>query len=196
VIGGSSGALEPLRRVVGMLPPRLPIAVCVAIHTSPDAAGHLDRILNQAGRWPAAYGQDGEALSAGRIYLAPPDRHLLVDAGRIRVTRGPCEHRFRPAIDPLFRTAAAAYRERVVGILLSGGRDDGVREMRAITQGGGTAVAQDPDEALVRILPESAVRDAGVDHVVVAARIAPLIVALAGRTNDRYRVRGPNPYHA
>src|SRR5206468_2897234 len=113
------------------------------------------------------------------IYVAPPDHHLLVEAGRVRVTRGPKENRFRPAVDPLFRSAALAYGPRVVGVILTGALDDGAAGAWAVKACGGVAVVQDPEEALFSSMPRSAMRLARVDHCLRLAEIPPLLARLA-----------------
>src|SRR5438105_1971968 len=116
VIGASAGGVEALRALVRDLPPDLPAAVCVVLHVAPHAPSMLPIILSRAGPLPAQHPVDGAAIQAGRIYVAPPDHHLLVERGVLRVLRGPKENRSRPAVDPLFRTAARAYGPRVVGV--------------------------------------------------------------------------------
>ena len=147
VVGASIGGLEALRSIVAGLPPDLPAAVCVVWHLAPDSPALLPEILARAGPLPALHPQDGDALQPGRIYVAPPDQHLLLEAGRLRLSRGPKENRFRPAIDPLFRSAARAYGPRVIGVILSGALDDGTAGMAAIKARGGLTVIQDPREA-------------------------------------------------
>jgi two-component system chemotaxis response regulator CheB len=178
VIGGSAGAIEALRRIVRALPAAFPGAIFVVVHMSPESPGVLPSILSRASRIPVAMAVDREKISPNRIYVAPPDHHLLLKRGYVRVTRGPRENRFRPAVDPLFRTAAAAYGPRVVGVILSGGQDDGVLGLSQIKRQGGIAIAQDPDEAEAPSMPESAIRQVAVDHVVRAEDIPPLIAGL------------------
>lgn len=149
VVGASAGGFGVLQRLAAGLPPDLPAALFVVWHLSPDSQGVLPQVLGRAGPLPAAHAIAGETISAGRIYVAPPDHHLLVERGHVRVTRGPKEHRFRPAVDPLFRSAASAYGPRVVGVVLSGALDDGAAGLRAIKRRGGVAVAQDPLDAEV-----------------------------------------------
>jgi hypothetical protein len=140
VIGGSAGSLAPLITLVTILPPDLPAAVCVARHTSPHARNMVPLILSKAGPLPATEAVDGEPLQPGHIYVAPPGYHLVLTPEGLRVSRSATENRFRPAIDPLFRSAAVAYGPRVVGVLLSGGQDDGTAGLWAIKQQGGIAV--------------------------------------------------------
>src|SRR5690348_15300508 len=145
VVGGSARGLEGLLAIASGLPADLPAAVLVAIHTSPTSPGLLPEILARSGPLPAAQAADGEPVSPGRIYVAAPDHHLLLEPGRVRVTRGPKENRFRPAVDPLFRSAALAYGPRVVGVILSGGLDDGAAGLWAVKTRGGVAIVQDPE---------------------------------------------------
>src|SRR5262249_2346422 len=119
VIGASTGGVEALIQIVHGLPADLPAALCVVLHVPPGTST-LPQILSHYGPLPAADGEDGEPLRPGRIYVAPPNRHLLVERGRLVVRHGPRENRVRPAIDPLFRSAALAYGPRVVGVVLTG----------------------------------------------------------------------------
>jgi two-component system chemotaxis response regulator CheB len=138
----------------------------------------LDAILTRVGRLAARNAKDRERLQPGRIYVAVPDCHLLIEPGRVRVTRGPRENRFRPAIDPLFRSAAQVYGPAAIGVILTGSLDDGTAGLWAIKQLGGTAIVQHPDEAMFPGMPRSALAHVRVDHVVTLAEIAPLLVRL------------------
>lgn len=184
VIGGSSGALEALRVVAAGLPPDLEAAVFVVIHTSPNSPGVLDRILSRAGLLPARYAVDGEPIVAGRIYVARADRHLLIGHGRVRLTRGPRENRFRPAVDPLFRTAAAAYGSAVLGVILSGGQDDGATGLGMIKTRGGLAIVQDPADAVAPGMPTAAISHVAADYIVPAADMSAVITRVV---RDRIR---------
>lgn len=181
VIGGSAGALQPVLDLVRDLPTDLPAAVCVVIHTSPQSPGRLPEIVQRATDLPCKYPQDGEPLRPGHVYLAPADRHLLIEPGRLRLTRGPRENGFRPAIDPLFRTAARAYGSRVAGVVLSGSLDDGSYGLEVIKQAGGLAVVQDPDDAMMTSMPRAALSTVEVDHVAAAAELGPLLARLCQR---------------
>lgn len=186
VIGGSAGALGALRRVVRALPHGFKGSLFVVIHTAPHGSGALPAILARAGALPAEAATDGVHVRQGRIYVARPDHHLLLEPGRIRVTRGPRENRFRPAVDPLFRTAAAAYGPRVIGVILSGGQDDGVFGLALIKRHGGIAIAQDPADAETPSMPQNAIRQVHVDHVLRAEDIGTMISGLVpGATGER-----------
>ncbi len=179
VIGASAGGIEPIRTILGGLPADFPGSLFVVMHTSPDAPGVLDVIFNTAGALPAVVAKDGERIVPGRVYVARSDHHLLIEPGRVRLTRGPKENRFRPAVDPLFRSAAQTYGPRVVGIILSGGLDDGTSGLWTVKQLGGTAIVQDPREAWAPSMPQSALRHVRADEVLPVSEIAPLLVRLA-----------------
>src|SRR5262249_39575086 len=150
VIGASAGGLQPLRQLVAGLPRHLRAAVLVVLHSSSEGLGLLPQVLAKVGHLPAKHPTDREAIRHGQIYVAPPDRHmLLVRGGVVSLTRGPRENGFRPAVDPLFRTAARTFGARTVGVVLSGALDDGTRGLLQIKQAGGVAIVQDPSEATV-----------------------------------------------
>lgn len=179
VIGASTGGVEALMKLAGGLPADLPAAVFVVLHIPPQATSTLPNLLTRAGPLPAAHPVDNEPIRAGRIYIAPPDVHLLVERGRIRVVRGPKENRHRPAVDPLFRSAAQAYGPRVVGVILTGALDDGTAGLLAVKRRGGVAVVQDPDDALFAGMPASALQYVAVDHRPPLSGIAPLLARIA-----------------
>lgn len=181
VVGASTGGIEALRTLLGALPREFAATVFVVQHLSPHVPSLLPAILERAASLHVEAARDGEEFRPGRVYVAPPDRHLLLEpGGRMRLTRGPKESRFRPAVDPLFRSAARAYGPRVVGVILTGGLDDGTMGLLEIKRGGGTAVVQDPDDALVPSMPQSALRHVRVDYCLPLAEIGPLLVRLAG----------------
>jgi two-component system chemotaxis response regulator CheB len=180
-IGASAGGLDALRHLVRLLPADFPAPILVVVHTAPQSPGVLDAGLSRWGPLPAVRPRDGARLEPRRIYVAPPDFHLLVEPGRVRVTRGPRENRFRPAIDPLFRSAAQVFGPAAIGVVLSGNLDDGAAGLRAIKQLGGVAIVQDPDEAMFPSMPLSALASADVDHVLPAAAIPPLLARLTSR---------------
>jgi two-component system chemotaxis response regulator CheB len=184
VIGASAGGVEAVLALAGGVPAGLPAAVFVVIHMSPTAPGFLPGLVDRAGPLPAGYAEDGAEVLPGRIYLASVDHHLLIERDgarrrRMRVWRGPKENGFRPAIDPLFRSAARAYGARAVGVILSGYLDDGTLGLMLIKRRGGVAVVMDPRPAACPDLPRSAVRNVDVDYVVPLAEMPRLFARLA-----------------
>lgn len=184
VVGASAGGVEALGRLVRGLPADLPAAIFVVVHFPPHGTSVLPHILSRAGPLPAAHARDRERIEPGRIYVASPDLHLLVRRGEVRVVRGPRENAARPAIDPLFRSAAAAYGRRVVGVVLSGNLDDGTAGLFAVKARGGVAVVQDPDEAAYPGMPASAIANVAVDRVLPVGEIAAELVRLAHDGTD------------
>jgi two-component system, chemotaxis family, protein-glutamate methylesterase/glutaminase len=181
VIGASAGGVEALTKLVRDLPPDIPAAIFVTVHFPPDATSALARILRRSGSLNAVHAVDGQAIAERTIYLAPPDNHLLLLRDSVRLYRGPRENGNRPAVDPMFRSAALAYGPRVIGVLLSGNLDDGTSGLLAIKRRGGIAVVQDPAEAMFPSMPQSAVDHVAVDHVVKLDRMASLLAELAQR---------------
>ncbi len=180
VIGASGGGVSALSRMCRELPAGLQAAVFVVLHIGARTS-NLPGILSSSGALPASHAVDGEIPQPGRIYVAPPDRHMLLDNDRICLTRGPKENHTRPAIDPLFRSAALSRGRRVMGIVLSGYLDDGTAGLRAIKQCGGIAMAQDPSDAEAKSMPLSALRNVEIDHCASVELLARQLGALAGR---------------
>jgi len=178
VIGASAGGVETLSTLVESLPPDLPAAVLVVVHIPSHTTSMLPAILQRRGRMPAVHPDDGTVLRDGVIYVAPPDRHMLVQRGHVRLTRGPRENGHRPAADPLFRSAAGAYGTRVIGVVLSGNLDDGTAGLAAVQRHGGVTVVQDPADALYAGMPLSAINGLNVDHVVPLAALPALLSEL------------------
>jgi two-component system, chemotaxis family, protein-glutamate methylesterase/glutaminase len=179
VVGASAGGMDALQKLVGKLPADYPGSVFIVWHLSPGIRSMLPEVLTRSGPLPATHPKDGDPIEPGRIYVAPSDHHLLVERGYVRVKRGPKENRFRPAVDPLFRSAAYTYGARVVGVVLSGALDDGTSGLWTIKLRGGTAIVQDPSDASHRSMPLSALEYVQADHKLPAARIGALIGALA-----------------
>jgi two-component system, chemotaxis family, protein-glutamate methylesterase/glutaminase len=178
VVGTSAGGVEALQAIARGLPADLEAAVLVVMHSSPQGPYLLPEILSKAGPLKALKSVDGARIENGKIYIAPPDHHLLVKGHFLSLSRGPKENRSRPAIDPLFRTAAASYGPRVIGVILTGMLDDGTAGLSAVKQRGGIAVVQDPKDALYSSMPKSALRYVGADHIVPLSGIAALLARL------------------
>ena len=177
-IGASAGGLEPLVAILRPLPRSIDAAILVAMHVRASGNGILPEILARDTELPVRFATDGEPLQSGRIYVARPDYHLLVEAHRVRVRHGPRENGFRPAIDPLFRTAARDFGAGAIGVILSGALSDGTYGLSVIKHHGGTTIVQDPDEAQISSMPRSAITAIDVDYVLPAGRIADRLIQL------------------
>jgi two-component system chemotaxis response regulator CheB len=175
VVGASAGGLQALEQLVSLLPADLPASVFVVQHLAPENSGValLERLSTHALACKVA--ADGEAFRRNTIYIAPADHHLLVKPRTLLVTKGARENRFRPAIDPLFRSAAVAHGPRAIGVVLTGYLDDGTAGMEAIHQCGGTTIVQDPAEAAYPDMPNNVLRHMAVDHCVPLKGIATLV---------------------
>jgi len=184
VMGGSAGALESLRCIVSRLPADLPAAILLVVHVAQDYPSILPEILSACGSLRAIHPHNKQRVENGMIYVAPPDHHLLLEDASIVLSRGPRENRHRPAIDPLFRSAARTYDARVAGVILSGELDDGSAGLMAVRMRGGIAIVQDPNEAIAPEMPRRAIQYAGADYVLPAAAIAELLIQLAARTES------------
>lgn len=181
VIGCSMGGVEALQTLVGGLPAKFDASLFVVLHIAPETTSFLPDILSRAGDLPASHARDGERFHTGHIYVAPPDHHLMLEQGKMRVTRGPKENRHRPAIDPLFRSAARFYGRRVIGVLLTGSLDDGTAGLLNIKRRGGVAVVQDPEEALAEDMPRNAIESMPIDYVARVAKMPNLLTKLASQ---------------
>jgi two-component system, chemotaxis family, protein-glutamate methylesterase/glutaminase len=179
VIGTSAGGLKALGAILGALPADVNAVLFIVQHLAADKPSILPQILADVGALPASHPSDGETIQTGHVYIAPPDYHLLVNQGSMRVVRGSQENRFRPAIDALFRSAAHAYGSRVVGVVLTGYLDDGTVGLQAIKQRGGVAIVQDPNEAEYPNMAKSALRYVKVDYCLPLVEIPDLLVRLS-----------------
>jgi two-component system chemotaxis response regulator CheB len=177
-MGASAGGVEALTRVVRDLPPELAAAICIVLHVAPSSPSMLAHILDRVGKLTCRPARDGERLREGVILVATPDHHLTIEDSRVRLTVGPRENGHRPSIDVLFRSAARAFDSRVVGVVLSGTRDDGSAGLAVIKANGGAAVVQDPNEALYGGMPSSAIANVAVDAIVPSGELASTIAAM------------------
>lgn len=194
VIGASAGGLAALLEILRSLPEALPASVFVVIHTSADGAGNLAGVLRRASHLEVSEATDGAQIEHGKVYVPRADHHLLVYDTHVVVAHGPQENMFRPAVDPLFRSAARSRGEGVIGVILSGGLDDGTYGLMVIKEHGGVAIAQHPDDAVVPSMPMSAIQNVEVDHIVPANEIGPLLVQLvAEKPKRRKRPMKPRP---
>jgi two-component system, chemotaxis family, protein-glutamate methylesterase/glutaminase len=179
VVGASAGGMEALQKLVAGLPPDFPASLFIVWHLAPGTRSVLPEVLGRAAPMPVVTPEDGDPIAPRRIYVAPNDHHMLLERGYIRIAKGPKENRFRPALDPLFRSAAYLYGPRAVGVVLSGALDDGTAGLWTIKLRGGTAIVQEPAEARIRSMPLSALDSVEVDYKLPAAEIGPLLGRLA-----------------
>jgi two-component system chemotaxis response regulator CheB len=193
-IGGSAGAIEALAALLAELPRDLAAPVLVVLHVGRGGASVLPAILDRVGGLHAITPVDGQPLEDGLVYVAPRGKHMLVEDQRVRINEGPAEHGLRPAIDPLFRSAARACGPRAVGVILSGMLDDGTAGLREMRARGAWALAQAPDEAAFPSMPESAIANAGVDYALPVGELATKLAELV--SSGRQRTNGDEPLPA
>ena len=182
VIGASAGGMDALTKLVAQFPKDLPAPVFIVNHMSADNTGQaLVKALNESGVLTCVQARHQQTFENGSIYLAPSDQHMLIAKGKILITKGARENRSRPAIDPLFRSAAVAYGNRVIGVILTGYLDDGTSGMMAIKKCGGVCIAQDPADAAYPDMPQSVIANVGADHCVPIAGMGALLSDLLRR---------------
>jgi len=182
VVGASAGGMDALTRLVAQLGPGFHAAVFIVHHLSAENSGvALLSALRRSGPLPCTNPRDGDGIEPGKVYLAPPDHHMLLRKGRIRITKGARENRWRPGIDPLFRSAAVAYGSRVIGVVLTGYLNDGSAGLEAIRRCGGLCVVQDPKDAAYPDMPQNALNRIKVDHCVPLAEMGALLAELTRR---------------
>jgi two-component system chemotaxis response regulator CheB len=182
VIGGSAGATAPLKEILGRLPTTIPAAIFVVLHIPAHGIGILSTVASAAGKLPVRQAESGMAIENGNVYLAAPDHHLLLAENHIMLGRGPRENMVRPAIDPLFRSAALHYGPRVIGVVLSGLLSDGAAGLGAIKRCGGIALVQDPTDAIADEMPLRALEVTTADLCVAGARIGDVLSDLVRET--------------
>ncbi len=179
VIGASAGGISALQQLVAGFPADLPAAIFITLHMFERGEIVLPDVLNAAGPVRACMAREGMPMTPGRIYIAPPDHHLLLSPEQIHLSHGPKEGLQRPSINVMFRSASAAFGDRVTGVVLTGLLDDGSAGLWEIVQGGGAAIVQDPEEAAYRSMPESAIRGLNVQYILRLQEMAPLLTRLS-----------------
>lgn len=178
VIGASAGGVQALSTLVGDLPANLPAAVFIVLHIPADTPSFMPDILRRVSQLPVKAPSSGERIRPGRIYVAPPDQHMIIEGPHVRLVHGPKENLHRPSIDTLFRSAARWCGPQTIGVVLTGARDDGAVGMRAIKQRGGITIVQDPVEATFPSMPTKVMQQIQVDYSVPLREIAPLLDTL------------------
>lgn len=178
VIGASAGGVMALKELVGSLPADFPASIFIVQHLAPYSNSLLPQILSHVGALKAAHPVDDEEIRPGRIYVAPPDHHLIIEDHRVLVKKGPKENRFRPSIDALFRSAAYTYGPQVIGVVLTGLLNDGTSGMWTVKRLGGVSIVQQPGDAEFPSMPESVLEYVEVEHVVPLSQIGPLLYRL------------------
>jgi two-component system chemotaxis response regulator CheB len=189
VLGASAGGVEVLSQVLADAA-SADVAFAVVVHMAADARTALPAILARSTGLECRLAEDDDALAPGRVLIAPPDRHLVVERGHVCVVNAPRENRARPAIDPLFRTAAIAYGPRVIAVGLSGVLDDGTAGAAAVRRRGGLVVVQDPDDALFADIPRNIIDHVGADHVAPSSAIGALVARLSAEEVEDHMPMG------
>ncbi|MEA5450756.1 chemotaxis protein CheB [Leptolyngbya sp. CCNP1308] len=186
VVGASAGGMQATANLSAQFPKDFPAAIFIVNHMGADNNGDvLAKVFNESGGLTCEQAHDEQPFQSGHIYLAPPDQHMLLVEGKILVTKGARENRYRPAIDPLFRSAAVAYGNRVIGIILTGYLDDGTSGMMAIKQCGGVCIVQDPLDAAYPDMPQSVIANVGADYCLPVAEMGMLLSDLVRRKLPR-----------
>jgi two-component system, chemotaxis family, protein-glutamate methylesterase/glutaminase len=193
VIGASSGGVEAIATLVAGLPAELPAAVFIVLHQLPGIRSSLSELLTRRGHLRARLAIHGETIEHGRIYVAPPDNHLTIRPGHVQVMRGPKENGHRPSVDALFRTASVAYGPRVVGVVLTGNLDCGTAGLLSVKARGGMALVQDPGEAAVPEMPQSAISHVEVDRVASITELPTLIAEAVSEPAAPWPTHLPRP---
>lgn len=190
VIGASAGGVEALLELVDNLPGDFPAAILVVVHTTPTRPNRLPQVLNYRSKIPAYQAEQGKLIEPGNIYVAPSDLHMLVKEGRLELNHGPRENSSRPAIDPLFRSAARNYGPRLIGIILSGNMGDGATGLMMVKSYGGLVIVQTPDEAAYSSMPNTAISYGQVDHILPIKEMASLLMRLVNENGKEKGTAG------
>src|SRR5437763_1642570 len=180
VLGGSAGGIPALCALLDRLPADLPAALLAVIHL-PEGESFLPEVLQRRSRLKIVSPKEPEPISSGRLYVGLPNRHLVIRNGCVAALSGPRENRHRPAVDALFRSAARAYRSKVVAVVLSGAQDDGSAGALAVKARGGTVIVQEPAEAQASDMPRNVLRHIQTDYCLPLAEIAALLIKLCDK---------------
>ncbi len=181
-MGASAGGLQALQQILSAMPRDVEAALLVVLHTADHSGSMLPHILQRRSNMPVSHPSDRDLIQRGRVYIAPPGFHMIVEEGFLRVLQGPRENLHRPAIDPLFRSAAAAYGRRVIGVILTGMLGDGTAGLMVVSARGGEAIVQDPQSASFPSMPRSALDQVPNAHVLPLDQIAAFLLQLIARS--------------
>ena len=192
VIGASAGGIDAVVEILAYLPEDLNAIVGVVIHRGDRSRSDWSRMVGRKSRLRVAEPAEGDVMAIGTAYIAPSDRHMKFDAGRIALDGGPKEHFTRPAIDSLFISAAHAYGPRVVGVVLTGGGQDGTRGLISISEAGGLSLVQKPSEAAHSQMPVSALENDHVNAALALTQIGEALVVLTSGGAFQWAGEGPN----
>lgn len=187
-MGASAGGVEALQQLASQLPAGFPGSLFVVLHMLPRTRSFLPEILGRATNLPANHAEDGEKIEPGRIYIACPDLHLVLERDHVHLSRGPKEQHHRPCVNVTFRSAALAYGERVTGIVLTGELDDGTAGLWEVKRRGGIAVVQNPENAAFPSMPLNALREVEADYTVDVSEMGALLMRLATGQEGRKSV--------
>jgi two-component system, chemotaxis family, protein-glutamate methylesterase/glutaminase len=181
VVGASAGGVTALQTLVRQFNVDTPASIFIVLHLARDHHSLLPMVLQRHCELKVENAVDGENIRPGRVYVAPPDRHLMIESGHVHLSSAPRENRTRPAINPLFRSAALAYGARVIGVILSGTLDDGTAGLWEVKRQGGVAIVQLPEDAEFNQMPSSAIASVSVDYQVPVSEMGALLVSLMGQ---------------
>src|SRR5262245_48278068 len=189
-IGASAGGLTALDRLFSKLPADIKAPIFVVLHIG-DRPSEFPYLLARHSAMPCRYAHDGERVQPGHIYIAPPDCHMIVEQDHVRLTRGPRENWARPSIDVLFRSLAWEYGDCAIGVILTGGLHDGTAGLYEIKRHGGVALVQDPSDAEMPSMPQSALDNVKVDHRLPLEKISSCLAEIAnGRCQTKVHKEG------
>nr|WP_300002247.1 chemotaxis protein CheB [Tissierella sp.] len=185
VVGASAGGMQALRDLLIKLPKNFAAPIMIVQHLSPESDGYMAKYLNEQSSMEVKEADDKEEILFGRVYIAPPNYHLLVEKDQtLSFTVGNKVNYARPSIDVLFETAADLYQETLIGIILTGANSDGSKGLKVIKDKGGITIVQDPDTALIDSMPKAAINATSVDYVLSVDQISDKLIELVGLKNE------------
>lgn len=185
VIGASAGGVSALAQLVKTIPKNFPGSIFIVMHLPAFSPSKLPEILSRAGKLEAVHPGENEKIEKGKIYIAPPDHHMIIEGNSVLVRKGPKENRFRPSIDALFRSAAYVWKKQVIGVVLTGSLDDGTSGLWTIKRLGGVAICQDPEEAAFPEMPKSVMEYVKTDYILKVAEMGAILTRMVSEKAER-----------